>query len=112
MKKIIPTEDQECYLLAEWLRAKKVRFNHVANERWTTIQYKMKLKRLGVSSGFPDYIIFVPKGLIFIEMKRTKGGKVSDSQKEWIKYLNDKPGCVANVCLGFEEAKKLIEKYL
>jgi hypothetical protein len=48
---------------------------------------------------------------LFIEMKRTKGGRTSEEQREWIAELN-KAGYRAVVCKGWEEARDEIMKYL
>ena len=95
MKSNLPTlsEDQECYLLVEWMTRMKLRFTHVANESKVPVQYRVKLKRKGVSPGFPDYIIFVKHGVLFLEMKRTKGGVMSDNQLDWHYFIGDRKGC-------------------
>ena len=130
-----PTEDQEAEALAQWLRLKKLPFTHIANESGrgrTAMLRTAKLKRMGQSKGFPDYLIAIPshipyleviedggncierrvdKRLIAIELKRQKGGHVSPSQRGWIKILHS-AGIEAVVCHGFEEAKKFIEERL
>lgn len=72
------------------------------------------LKAEGVRAGVPDLFLAVPAfghhGL-FIEMKREKGGIVSDFQKEYIALLNER-GYKAIVCHGWIEAKNSIESYL
>ena len=41
-------------------------------------------------SGVPDRIILLPGGrIIFAELKRPKGGKLSERQKWWAKKLTD-----------------------
>lgn len=72
------------------------------------------LKRLGVRPGVPD--LFLPVGRhgklgLFIEMKREKGGRVSDDQKEWIQRLQQELYEV-KVCRGYEEARQALEEYL
>ena len=72
------------------------------------------LKATGATAGVPDLFLPVPTSQyhgLFIEMKRTKGGKVSPEQKEWLEYLNS-AGYRAVVCKGFLEAKAVIESYL
>lgn len=44
-----------------------------------------KLSAEGVKKGIPD--LFVPEKLLWVEMKRTKGGTLSKDQKDWIQYL-------------------------
>ena len=44
-----------------------------------------KLKAEGLKKGVPD--LFVPAWLLWVEMKREKGGRLSAEQKDWIAYL-------------------------
>lgn len=44
-----------------------------------------KLKLEGVCPGVPD--LFIPDWLVWVEMKRAKGGSVSAYQKDWHQYL-------------------------
>lgn len=72
------------------------------------------LKDEGVRAGVPDLFLAVPKGDyhgLFIEMKKVKGGVVSDSQKEMGAHLMGRDYDCA-VCHGWVEAKAKIEKYL
>ena len=106
-----PLEYDECVVFAEYLTAKGLKFTHLAQETFTkNWGTKMKNKRMGVMPGVPDYLILIPqKGIVFIEMKRIKGGVVSPQQEEWIEELNKFDGCEAAVCRGAEEAIKLID---
>mgnify|MGYP001572822525 CR=1 FL=1 len=56
----IPTEKDECLMLAQYLQMKRLKFTHMSNERHTSVQHHMSLQSMGVSKGFPDYIIFIP----------------------------------------------------
>lgn len=72
------------------------------------------LKLQGVKAGVPDICLPVPCGDyhgLYIELKRTKGGVVSDAQKEWIEMLNGR-GYLAVVAKGATEAIKVISDYL
>lgn len=74
----------------------------------------VELKAEGVKSGVSD--IFLPvsrcgKHGLYIEMKRTEGGKLSKSQEKFIADVKDQ-GYAAIVCFGFEEAKEIILQYL
>ncbi len=74
----------------------------------------VKLKRMGISPGFPDIEIplpIAPYHGLYIELKRVSGGKVSDVQKEWLEYLRSQ-GYYAEVAKGFEEAKAIVLNYL
>lgn len=72
------------------------------------------MKAEGVRPGVPDLFLAVARGDyhgLFIEMKRVKGGRVSDSQSSMLEILNSN-GYQAIVCKGWEAAKEAIEKYL
>ena len=72
----------------------------------------MKAKRTGYVAGFPDLFIYEPKGGfngLAIELK-VKGNYASPKQKAWIQKLKDR-GYMAEVCTGFDQAKKIIDKY-
>jgi hypothetical protein len=71
------------------------------------------LKAEGVRAGVPDLFLAVPHGDkhgLFIEMKKTKGGRVSDSQSSMIECLIQN-GYAAVVCRGWIDAKTTIENY-
>lgn len=110
-------EEVECILLVEYLdillsQSKIVEYSHTAQETYTkSWQQKRKNKRMGVRSGVPDYIIITPTRVLFIEMKRLKGGRLSLTQKHWIDAINN-TCCIATVANGFQEAKKFLEENL
>ena len=73
----------------------------------------VKLKAEGGLSGISDLFLMMPTNKyhgLFIEMK-VKGGKLSDSQKEFIGNAT-LMGYQAVVCYGFEQAKDAINNYL
>ncbi len=112
VKKYYPSEQIECEIFANWLRAKGLMFTYIANDTWTpSWSTKGRNKKLGTSSGVPDYMIIIPPSLMFIEMKKQKGGKVSENQKIWIDALRAVDNVDAYVCNGAEEAIKLIEEF-
>lgn len=75
-----------------------------------------RMKAMGVKSGVPDILCFVPtatrRGLA-IEMKRpgAPASATSDEQHAWLRHL-EALGWHACVCRGFEEAKTAFEGYL
>lgn len=79
-----------------------------------------KLKEMGVSKGFPDYIVIIPKEraklgrslMIAIEMKRERGGTTSPEQKQWIKYISEISDCEGFICKGFNEAKAVVKQFI
>lgn len=73
-----------------------------------------RMKKEGVRAGVPDLFLAVPSGEchgLFIEMKKPKGGRVSDAQKGCIGLLNE-TGYKAVVCNGCDAAIKEIMGYL
>lgn len=107
----VPTEAQEAKILVAYLRIKGIRFTHIANETGRGRDAMMmgrRNKQMGTSPGFPDYIIIVNDNLLFCELKRTKGGVLSNHQKEWIEAL-EQAGQTVIVAKGAEQAIKFIE---
>ena len=108
-----PLEYNECCTFVDWLELKGLKFSHVPHETWTSsLGVKAKNKRLGVRKGVPDYIIITSQGLLFVEMKRQKGSKISQSQREWIKELQALDGIEARICKGAEEAIEFVTEFL
>ncbi|BDQ35909.1 hypothetical protein SYK_02690 [Pseudodesulfovibrio nedwellii] len=72
-----------------------------------------KLKAEGVKAGVPD-IFFAWARLgyhgLFIEMKRVKGGSISQDQKRMIEILRF-AGFLVVVCKGCEEAREAMLNY-
>lgn len=113
-KEVIPTEVQEHIMFAVWLGNQGIKFNHSPNGGYRHYLEAVKLKRMGVSPGYPD--IFIPIARknyhgFHIEMKRQKGGTVSPEQKEWLEHLRQE-GYFAEVAKGFEHAKILWLEYI
>ena len=72
------------------------------------------LQSEGVRSGIPDLMLAIPKGMhhgLFIEMKKKKGGVVSDAQREMMDILNAL-GYKAVICHGCDDAFACIISYL
>jgi hypothetical protein len=73
-----------------------------------------RMKDEGVRAGVPDLFLAWSDrkyGGLFIELKKPKGGRVSDAQKDYIALLEES-GYRAVVCKGWIEAKREIESYL
>lgn len=73
------------------------------------------LRSEGVRAGIPDLFLAVETyrhAGLFIEMKKQKGGVISDAQKDVFSLINEKTGYCVKVCNGFEEAKNTIIQYI
>lgn len=110
MSSFFADEYQEATTFADWLRIKRFKFTHIANETYTTSQkQKARNMRMGVSRGVPDFMIIVNNAIVFVEMKRRKDSKTSSEQKEWIRCLNQVDHVDAKVCRGCDEAIRYVE---
>ena len=101
------TEHQEQSELVMWFRQsfRPVRIFAIPNGGHRHKAAAMKLKVEGVSAGVPD--LYIPAWDLWVEMKREKGGRLSDPQKDWIEYLEE-IGSTVIVGNGFEDAKEKI----
>lgn len=73
-----------------------------------------RMKDEGVRAGIPDLFLAVPRGKfhgLFVEMKKQRGGVVSESQKACMEMLSANGYCVT-VCHGFTDAQEAIKGYL
>lgn len=106
----LPTEDDEHIAFCNYLTVRGFKFYHPPQEQYqTSWKQKARNKLMGAVPGFPDLCVVIPKNkVVFIEMKRTKRGVVSDEQKQWIDALNLANG-TAVVSLGALDAIVYIE---
>ena len=64
---------------------------------------------MGVVPGIPD--LFIPAWKLYIELKREKGGVVSEVQKKIMAYLT-RHGYTCMVCHGATDASIQVLKFL
>jgi len=127
------TEEKEQAQLLKWFKMQYpyVRFNGNLRGIKLTIGQAKKLKAMQDKRGHPDMMFYkhFDDGInhyigLAIELKRTgtkliknDGGFYSTNKAhrlEQLSYLNDlsKQGWCVCFCVGFEEAKKVIEEYM
>jgi len=106
----IPTEDHEQMMLVQWFRRTYpgVLIFSVPNGGHRHPAVAAKMKATGVVSGIPD--LFIPAWRLWIEMKRVKGGSLSQEQKDWRDYLQSVGYCVI-VGKGADDAKRQISAF-
>ncbi|MBS7354980.1 MAG: VRR-NUC domain-containing protein [Eubacteriales bacterium] len=116
----VPLEDAEQRVIFQWAametaaRPELGLLYAIPNGGKRAIKTAVALKKQGVKRGVPDMCLPVPRGGfngLYIELKRVKGGTVSDEQREWIAALAEQ-GYKAVVCRGAEEAIGTIKEYL
>lgn len=111
---LTPLEDNECIAFVQYLeilqnQGHDILFTHIANETYTkSWKQKNRNKAVGVRAGLPDYVIIINGCLMFLEMKRQKGGTLTKAQKLWIVELR-RTGASVKVTKGFDEAKEVID---
>jgi len=110
----VPLESEEQRAVVDYLEFRGLKFSSIPNSTFTrSWKQKTKNKQEGLRAGLPDLLVVTKDHLLFIEMKRLKGGKVSSVQKEWLEALNKiNDGVVAKICKGAEEAIEFINKYI
>lgn len=120
MQQYIPAEDTEqahIFAWATWAQGKYPELDlmhHIPNGGRRSKSEAARFKTQGVKAGVPDICLPCARGGyhgLYIELKRTKGGKLSAAQKEWIDALRGQ-GYKAIVCYGFDEAREVIISYL
>lgn len=102
------TEYEEQKLFVKWLRDNKIKCQSSGNgfklDTSDNVRYMAKLKASGLSTGFPDLEVLIGNGkTIYVEMKKKKGGTISEAQIKWIEWMN-KNNYPAKVCYGAEDA--------
>ena len=105
----VPTEHQEQVEFIQWFRRTyiDVRIFAIPNGESRSQSAGARLKAEGVSAGVPD--LFIPAWNTWIEMKRSKGGSVSEKQKDWLAYL-ESVGHKTFVCKGADSAKEIAQR--
>lgn len=106
----VPTEHEEQREFVLWFRRTHpgVRIFAVPNGGARSMATAARLKVEGVMRGVPD--LFVPAWNVWIEMKRTKGGRVDEDQRDWHAYLSDL-GHVVIIGRGADDAKEQVDRW-
>lgn len=118
--KLTAKEAEEQEALFEWAARLEGKYPdlkwmyHIANGEKRDKATAAKLQRMGVKSGVLD--IFLPVAVngfhgMYVEMKRLRGGVLSQEQLDWIDHLM-RQGYYVLSCKGWEDASRHIELYL
>lgn len=99
------SEHEEQVNFVSWFEAAfpLVRIFAVPNAARRSFALAKIMTQEGLKSGVPD--LYVPEFKIWIEMKRSRGGVLSDQQKDWIAYLEKIGDCVI-IGRGFIDARE------
>ena len=114
------TESQHQQALFEWWAIACRRYGlpekalyHVPNEGKRSFSVAARLKAEGMRSGVPDIVLAAPRGnygALYIELKTAKGRPTAE-QLDYIDALRE-CGNAAQVCYGWDEARRVVEAYL
>ena len=116
----LPTESEEQMMLFLWAGYMRCDIPelrlmyHIPNEGKRSMATGGRMRAEGLKKGVPDICLPVARGphhALYIELKRAKGGRVSEEQKAWIDDLAAE-GNLACVCHGWDDARKVILRYL
>lgn len=116
----VPTEAQEQTAVFNWAAVMVRRWpelrllHHIPNGGSRNAREAHNLRMQGVKAGIPDIFLPVARGGwhgLYIEMKRRKGGRLSDEQAAMLEALREQGYC-AWVCKGANDAIELITEYL
>lgn len=119
-----PSENLEQIRYVKWLRANNILAFHVPNGVYKSLRQRTLFRALGQLSGVYDIFICHPSNLClgeenasvrfcgaFIELKRTKGGTVSATQKAFGQAVIQN-GYFAAIAYGCDDAIMITKKYL
>ena len=111
MKSDVPSEHYEQVCLVSWFENtySGVLIFAIPNGGKRHPATAQKLKMEGVKAGVPD--LYAPAFNLWIEMKRKKGGALSQAQKDMIKYLESIDHTVI-IGKGFEDARKQVQEFM
>lgn len=108
-----PSEFEEHRVVVVWLMRNKIPFYHIPNGGYRRREEAYKLKAMGVFSGVPDLCILGGrKGYhgLYIEVKRSIGGRLSDTQEYWGRVLTD-CGYLWKEGKGADECIRIVKDY-
>lgn len=112
------SEEEVQIALVDWFKlqypkaAKKL--HHSPNEGKHKVQYRVKQKKMGVSSGFSDLILVQRRGGftgLAIELKADKGPRPTADQFDWLDSFAEE-GWFATWAKGYAAAQSTIKAYM
>jgi hypothetical protein len=106
-----PSEHEEQVGFVNWFEAKfpGVLIFAIPNGGHRAMTVAKELKAEGIKAGVPD--LFVPQWSLWVEMKRVKGGRLSQEQKDMIRSLEN-IGHTVIVGLGATDASRRVMEFL
>lgn len=113
----VASEHKECKAFFDWYSLYPFvssRMIRIENGGKRSLTEAVRLKSEGLTPGTPDYFFRYPCGGyhgLWIEVKKTKGGKVSPEQINFIENAR-KEGYAAEIGYGWEECRQIVLDYI
>lgn len=102
-------QEQQAFRKRMYYAAPEVKLVAVPNAARRTQWEQQRAKKEGLATGFPDLLCVWPGGgIAFVEMK-TRTGRVSDQQHEWIERLT-RYGFPAAICRSADAAMTFLRE--
>lgn len=127
LKQVVPIESDEARWLIQWAATQRWGDKKLsdllimipngavlAGDAKQRAMQMAKMKRTGFRPGVFDYLLPIPRGGapgLWVELKRRKGGVVSDEQHSFAVDMMTL-GWIVVVAEGWDDAKRAIESYL
>ena len=107
------SETEAHIAVADHLRTRcrrAIHWHHPATGELRDIGTAVKLQRMGVRPGLPDFLLLIDGRLHGLELKRDHGGRVSPDQTAMHNELSE-AGAVIAVAHGLDEALTVLESW-
>ena len=116
---VVPLEESEQMAFIQYLQYKKIDYFAVPNSnalsslnKLMAVKVMAKMKKVGLVSGVSDLVVMLNHKILFIEMKRIKGGTVSNNQKKFLKMVDKYSYAEGFVAYGCKGAIEIVEREL
>jgi hypothetical protein len=100
--------------LAHLQRHIPMQYHSTPNEGGNNARATAALKRIGLTPGVADLLIFFPHKLVALEMKRAQGtwADVRPTQRQWLEQITQYAYIDAWVACGYDAALYVVNKYV
>ena len=108
------SESHDQIRLCNWMDDNNILYYAIYNEGKRSIGAAIKAVSMGLRSGVPDLCLPIARNGyhgMYLELKRSKGGRISPNQEIWIKALTAQ-GYYVVVAKGYSCALNEICKYM
>jgi hypothetical protein len=99
---VMVADDLTRFCRSDW------QWTHIPSGEYRDIRTAMRLKRMGLRKGWPDFMLFNQVGAgHFLELKR-KGEALTDAQQAFASWCQDRPMVRHAVAYSYQEARRIL----